>query len=184
MRYTTIIDITEYKALYRNANARLVYLHLVLISGYHDYDRDVSDLSIRNLAREVGLTISATRHALEVLQKYNLLARSGPMWMVKKWVVQAPITARAKTQKAEENIQRAAEEDQERKRQERKRAAEERKRQELLKQGKTPYMVYYEELMVKASKGDAEAQRLVQQNRIVYEGHKEMVANELKKQAK
>ena len=183
MRYTTIIDITEYKALYRNANARLVYLHLVLTSGYHDHDRDMSDLSIRNTAREVGLTISATRHALEALQKYNLLARSGPTWMVKKWVVQAPITARAKTQQAETNAQRAVEEELERKRLERKRATEERKRHELLKQGKTPYMVYYEELLVKASNGDVEAQRLVQQNRAVYEGHKEMVANELKNQS-
>ena len=77
MRYTTIIDITELPSIYRNHNARLVYLHLVLKCGYHDTDRDLTDTSIRQLSAAVGLTIAATRHALLQLQAVGLLSREG-----------------------------------------------------------------------------------------------------------
>lgn len=60
MRYTTIVDISEYASLYRNHNARLVYLHLALRSGYHDNDRDLIDVSVRRLADAVA-SLSARR---------------------------------------------------------------------------------------------------------------------------
>lgn len=87
MRYTTIIDITEMSGIYRNHNARLVYLHMVLRSGYHDSDRDLIDISIRNLAMAVGLTVSATRHALACLEREKLISRDGTRWKILKWVV-------------------------------------------------------------------------------------------------
>lgn len=87
MRYTTIIDITEVPGIYRNKNARLVYLHLVLRSGYHDSDRDLIDISIRNLAMAVGLSVSATRHALACLKRDKLISRDGNSWRILKWVV-------------------------------------------------------------------------------------------------
>lgn len=87
MRYTTIIDITEVPGIYRNKNARLVYLHLVLRSGYHDSDRDLIDISIRTLAIAVGLSVSATRHALACLERDKLISRDGTSWRILKWVV-------------------------------------------------------------------------------------------------
>lgn len=87
MRYTTIIDITETPGIYRNKNARLVYLHLVLRSGYHESDRDLIDISIRNLAMAVGLSISATRHSLLCLEREKLISRDGTRWRILKWVV-------------------------------------------------------------------------------------------------
>lgn len=87
MRYTTIIDITEVPGIYRNRNARLVYLHLVLRSGYHDSDRDMIDISIRNLAMAVGLSVSATRHSLACLEREKLISRDGSKWRILKWVV-------------------------------------------------------------------------------------------------
>lgn len=87
MRYTTIIDITEVPDIYRNKNARLVYLHLALRSGYHDSDRDLIDISIRNLAMAVGLSVSATRHALSCLERDKLISREGTSWKILKWVV-------------------------------------------------------------------------------------------------
>lgn len=85
MRYTTVIDISEFPALYRNHNARLVYLHLSLKSGYHDDDRDLIDISIRSLAAAVGLTVSATRHSLRVLEQAEMITRDGQRWRVRKF---------------------------------------------------------------------------------------------------
>lgn len=94
MRYTTLIDISEQPALYRNKNARLIYLHMVLKAGYHDNDRDILDKSFRTLASEVGLTLSATRHALAQLEAAGLLKKEQGSWRVKKWIVQEIPTPR------------------------------------------------------------------------------------------
>lgn len=94
MRYTTIIDLSEMPAIYRNHNARLLYLHLVIKAGYHDHDRDLIRYSIRNAAADVGITIAAARHALETLQAAGLIIREGETWRVKKWVKTESITPR------------------------------------------------------------------------------------------
>ena len=86
MRYTTVIDITDFPQIYRNIHARLVYIHIALKAGYHDDDRDVCRLSIRNLAADVGITVSATRNALLQLEKSGLISKSSDCWIVKKWV--------------------------------------------------------------------------------------------------
>ena len=86
MRYTTVIDITEFPQIYRNIHARLVYIHMALKAGYHDDDRDVCRLSIRNLAADVGITLSAARNALQQLEKAGLISRNSDCWIVKKWV--------------------------------------------------------------------------------------------------
>lgn len=115
MRYTTIIDISQMGEIYRNPNVRLVYLHLVLKSGYHDDDRDLTDISLRRLSMEAGLTVSATRHAIRMLQRAGLLKRQGRTWSVLKWVMTPEITSRPKTSKAA----RQAAEAEERERQQR-----------------------------------------------------------------
>lgn len=115
MRYTTIIDISQMGDIYRNQNVRLIYLHLVLRSGYHDDDRDLTDISLRRLSMEAGLTVSATRHAIRILTKAGLLKRQGRTWTVLKWVMTPEITSRQKTGKAA----RQAAEAEERERQQR-----------------------------------------------------------------
>lgn len=107
MRYTTIIDISEIAEIYKNPTARLLYLHMSLKAGYHDVDRDLVRLSIRRLSADVGVTVSATRHALHQLERVGLLTREGDLWRVKKWVEEQQITTRAKTKREmQEQIQR------------------------------------------------------------------------------
>lgn len=107
MRYTTIIDISEISEVYRNTTARLIYMHMCLKAGYHDADRDLVRLSIRRVSADVGVTVSATRHALRLLERVGLLTREGELWRVKKWVEEQQITTRAKTKREmQEQIQR------------------------------------------------------------------------------
>lgn len=96
MRYTTVIDISENRPLYANHNVRLVYLHLALKAGYHDEDRDQLKISIRALAADVGVSVSATRHALAQLMGAGLLERRQDKWLVKKWILDTPPTPRPK----------------------------------------------------------------------------------------
>lgn len=107
MRYTTVIDISEMPEVYRNMTARLIYVHMSLKAGYHDNDRDLVTLSIRRLSADVGVTVSATRHALHLLERSGLLTRDGQTWRIKKWVEEQTITTRAKTKREmQEQIQR------------------------------------------------------------------------------
>ena len=109
MRYTTIIDIREFPQIYRNDHAKIVYLHLVLISGYHDEDRDQTPISIRQICYDTGLSLSAVRHSLKVLISAGLLSRSGITWTVKKFVLDKPISPRIRSEKkrsAAENLER------------------------------------------------------------------------------
>lgn len=94
MRYTTIIDISEFPAIYRNRNARLLYIHMALKAGYHDYDRDLLTTSIRSLSSQTGLTVSAVRHALLQLESCQLLTRDGLAWRVKKFVLEEKPSSR------------------------------------------------------------------------------------------
>lgn len=94
MRYTTIIDLRDYPQIYRNKNARLLYLHMVLQSGYHADDRDICTLSIRELAWQVGITVSAARNALQQLSKSKLIERLADKWRVAKFVMPKDIPAR------------------------------------------------------------------------------------------
>lgn len=100
MRYTTLIDITEQPDVYRNVHARLLYLHLALKSGYHDNDRDLISISIRRLAMDAGLTVSATRHALRVLGAAGLISREGDKLRILKWIAAPMPTPRPKQKEA------------------------------------------------------------------------------------
>lgn len=183
MRYTTIIDIGEFPELYGNRNIRLVYLHLVLRSGYHDDDRDLIAISSRHLAADVGVSHSACRHALQQLLKAGLLTRQGDRWAVKKWVLTAAITARPKTQKQQKDIDEAARRAQEQRAMERRRAQEKQAREDLLAQGKTPMIAYYEQLQRQAAAGDEHAKQLLIRHKDAYEKDLEYIKN-LKQQKK
>lgn len=181
MRYTTIIDITEIPEVYRNHNARLIYLHLTLKSGYRDNDRDMIKISIRVLAIRTGLSVSATRHALTILIRHHLLSRAGDTWLVKKWIIEDTITPRAKTKK-QQKAQDAAQAQRDKQAELDKRLEQEqRERLELEQSGKTSFMVYYEGLQVKAKNGDLEAQEKVEKYRKDYENQKLIMSNKMTK---
>ena len=157
MRYTTIIDIREFPQIYRNNHAKLVYLHLALISGYHDEDRDQTPISIRQICYDTGLSLSAVRHSLKVLISAGLLTRSGIIWTVKKFVLDKPISPRIRSEKkrsAAENLERERiikEEQSQREKEEK------RKYQEEIKAGKNPLKEMVKDLMKRAQNGDEEA---------------------------
>lgn len=95
MRYTTIIDIRDIPEVWRNVNIREVYYYLSLSAGYHDNDRDIARKSLHSIAIDVGITLSATRHALRVLQQANLISkRDDGALLVRKWIVDTPPTPR------------------------------------------------------------------------------------------
>lgn len=175
MRYTTVIDISEFPLIYRNLNVRLLYFHLCLKSGYHDDDRDILDISIRRLADDVGLTLSATRHALKMLSHMQLIRCQGSIIEVKKWISEKPISKRQKTKEDE----RQSNVIEQRKRQQIELEKESRDR-ELLKiqreeTHKTSFMLYYEMQMKKAADGDADAIAAVKRHKSTYELHQKQM---------
>lgn len=110
MRYTTIIDITEIPEVWRNQNIRNLYLYMVLRSGYHDDDRDILRKSVRNLASDTGLSISAVRHGLQVLHRHGLLVPAAEsIYKVTKFVLETKPTKRARTAEQQQNQERARE---------------------------------------------------------------------------
>ena len=178
MRYTPIIDISEFKTLYQNINVRLVYLHLVLKSGYHDYDRDVISISLRQLAQEVGITLGSVRHALEILTKAKMIYKKDNIYHVRKWVVEQKITSRVTSKRQEQAIQNQQERINENKAREEEYKKRQDRIEELRRQGKTEYMVYYESMMKKAEKGDLDALKIVERNRSIYQEHKARIEAE------
>lgn len=96
MRYTTIIDISQAPAIYKSENLRLVYLHLCLTCGYHDDDKGLLRQSLRQMASEVGCTMSALRHALRQLEKWQLVKRYRGKLYVRNWCEERPITTPAR----------------------------------------------------------------------------------------
>lgn len=172
MRYTTIVDISEITSVYRNRNARIIYLHMVLRSGWHDNDRDLIDISIRNLAYRTGLTISATRHALQQLEHAGLISRQGTLWAVKKFIFEETVTPRARTKSQQKQLDAAVERRRNEAKREQEREIENAIRIRNFDQGKTSFMLWYESLVEKARAGDMEAQKSVDRNRKTYEQHK------------
>lgn len=109
MRYTTIIDVTEIPDIWRNPNAVRLYYFMAMKCGYHDNDRDILKISIRNLAFMAGLTLSACRHALKVLNGHGLIAQSNDAWVVKKFLLDQTITPRASNKNRQAEITREQE---------------------------------------------------------------------------
>lgn len=169
MRYTTIIDITEQPAVYRNINVRLLYLHLCLKCGYHDHDRDIYDRSLRSMAADTGLTLSAIRHALHILEQAQLVLKVGGVWQVRKYIQTAAPTPRPKTKR--QQTERDISQERELANQERERQAEiERQRREQQHAaGTNDFILYYEQKIRDAAAGDLDAQRAVERHRAAYE---------------
>lgn len=171
MRYTTVIDIREIPEVYRNQNCRLLYLHLALMAGYHDADRDRVRISIRRLADSCGLTVSATRHATNVLVAAKLLRVKGGVYLVRKYCEEQPITTRAKAARAKKAEEQRSMELQEAARQEAARQEDKAAIMAVYEGGKTPFMQYYESKLALAAQGDADAEKIVQSRRAQYLEH-------------
>ncbi len=184
MRYTTIIDITEVQEVYRNANARLLYLHMVLRSGYHDNDRDMLSISIRTLAMRVGISVAATRHALKLLERQKLISKVGGQWLVKKWIIEDTISPRAKTKKQQKAQDTAQVIRQQQAQLDTKLEQERRERQQLEAAGKSSYMVWYEAQIEKANQGDQDAAAKVERYRKDYLEQCEMMKKKANKEIK
>lgn len=120
MRYTTIIDIREFRSIWRSDSCRTLYLYACLACGYEDYNRDLLQESIRQLADHTGLTVSATRHALGQLAKARLIVKATKGYKVAKWLQSPTISPRelnkrqTKQQQADEAAARYREEQQQR----------------------------------------------------------------------
>lgn len=157
MRYTTIIDITEYPDIYRNPNARFIYLHMVLKSGYHDDDRDQYRQSIRRIGYDLGMTLSAVRHSLKVLQKAGLIVHENGCFYVKKFVLEKTITPRVRSEKKKKEAENRERERQIQEEQTQREREESRRYREARKAGKNPLLEFVKTLMEKAENGDKEA---------------------------
>lgn len=167
MRYTTVIDVSEIPEIYRNKNVCRLYFHLCLKAGYHDDDRDVVKLSIRGMAYETGLSLSAIRNAIGQLLKHGLLEKTADSLKVRKFVVEMPISKRARTRKEIDPgkaVQKALQEET----QDRMRAGE-----------KTSWMKLYEYKMKSAKAGDKAAQKFVKDHAQQYKEQCEMIKKEL-----
>lgn len=176
MRYTTIIDISTIPDIYKNINTKMIYLHLVLKSGYHSYDRDKIKISIRRLAEELNLTVSAVRHSLKLLLKYDLIQYddTSKTLTVKKWLYNETIIPKRRnisenTKQIESRI------NEEKLRDEQNRMEEKKRIIELYKNGLTPFMIYYHSLQDKAKNGDAQANNLLKRHKEHYESDKKWV---------
>lgn len=157
MRYTTIIDISEIDRVWRSQSTRLVYLYMVLRCGYHDNDRDVFKMSIRDMSCRLHLSVSAIRHALSVLQSVNLIRQVGTsQYLVTKWVETPSITKR-KTKKQQEYDNQEAIRQQEAAKIERQRQQEHARIAALQSQGLTSFDLRLQRLKEKADAGDQEA---------------------------
>ena len=169
MRYTTIIDITEQPAVYRNINVRLLYLHLCLKCGYHDHDRDIYDRSLRSMAADCGLTLSAVRHSLHILEQAQLVTKVGGVWRVRKYIQSAAPTPRPKTKR--QQLERDISQEREQANQERERQAdiERQRREQNHAAGTNDFILYYEQKLKDAAAGDLDAQKAVERHRAAYE---------------
>lgn len=175
MRYTTIIDISEISEIYRNVNARLLFLHMTLKSGYHNEDRDLLECSVRNLALRTGISVSATRNALRQLMKAGLLAREEGKWRVKKFILEQQPTPRARTREQAKNKLIADERERMNEMREREAAQQREQRQREQAAGTNGWMLYYEKNLKKAAEGDQDAALIVKRYAARYEEMKKSI---------
>lgn len=147
MRYTTVIDVTEIPDIWRNPNVTRLYFYMAMRCGYHDEDRDQLRISIRNLSYSSGLTLSACRHALKVLQKFGLVSPMGEYYLVKKFLLEQKISSRAKSIKQQQDDFIAADREQQQQALDRRLAEERRSRNRSQEQLDAEFLQQYQEYL-------------------------------------
>lgn len=173
MRYTTVIDISEMSDIYRNPAAVRVYIHMALNCGYHDYDRDIYTGSIRRLMADLSLSLSATRHAIKALQHRNLVRLQGGVYVITKYIPSETITPRAKTAKQAAQQEEAARRNEAQRSMETAHDDNRRQLEAIWAQGKSSWMIFYENRQKLAQAGDQEAAKWCERNFLQYEKEKE-----------
>lgn len=94
MRYTTIIDVTE-TPIWSNINALRLYYWACMKCGYHDNDRDILRVSLRDMSHRLNMSLSAVRHSLKVLQAASLIIPvQESTYRVVKWIDNQEISKR------------------------------------------------------------------------------------------
>lgn len=155
MRYTTVIDISEFSDVYSNPRAVLLYYHLCVKSSYVDDDRDLYHSSLRRLSSEMGFTLSACRHALRLLARHSLVTFPEPgVIKVLKFVETLHVTKR-KTRKvvaSDDNYVQRLEE-------QKKQDAMLQRRRADVKEGRTGPLALLQHLESKAEAGDIKAKK-------------------------
>ena len=127
---------------------------------------------------EVGITLGAVRHALEILTKAKMIYKKDNVFHVRKWILEQKITSRATSKRQEQAIQNQKEREKENRVREEEYKERQKRVEELRKQGKTEYMLYYEKMIRKAQNGDLDALKIVERNKSIYEEHKARIAAE------
>lgn len=173
MRYTTIIDIREFRRIDKNVNARLIYLELVLSAGYLDSNRDLVDISIRKLASRCNITVAATRHALSQLEQEGLVTRQGPLLSVKKYLLEAGTPPRPKNKAAERQSAIAREREEADASRESERELQLRTEAKLMAKGTSEFLQLYQNKQAAAAAGDTAAAQFVIRYKAQYEQQKE-----------
>lgn len=105
MRYTTVIDVTEIADIWRNPNISRLYFFMAMKCGFHDNDRDLIKISLRVLAGQTGLTLSACRHAVKVLQAHGLLTIENDKMRVTKFILDKKPTSRTQKNTATSGVE-------------------------------------------------------------------------------
>lgn len=160
MRYTTIIDISTIDTIYNNINSVRIYLHCCLKCGYSEENKDLIMISIRQLSRELNISISAVRNSLKQLQKFGLISISGGIIKVNKWL-ENPEYAKRKTSR-QIKLEEVKQEIESKKQADKLQDEQERRAKiEMLRKGYTPYMKVYMGYLEAAKKGDEQARELV-----------------------
>ena len=110
-----------------------------------------------------------------------MLVRQGPMLQVRKFIIEQPISKRARSKREEKQEAQRQERLEDHARQVQKRREADQQRAAFLAQGKTSFMVYYEEQMDLAKKGDIEAAHFVETQKSTYAAHARQVEQDKQK---
>ena len=134
----------------------------------YDYHRPVGvPGSIPQQECAPGIPASGT-HALHTLEQARMIKRAGPLWHVRKFIIEQEITPRAKTQK-EAKKKAAAAAEQQASQALNTRLDEERERRQNLQQNNTSdFIIYYEDVVRRAKAGDVDAQETARRRRDMY----------------
>lgn len=133
---------------------------------------------------EIGLSLGAVRHALKLLEKHKLIERQSNLWYVRKFVATQVITPRAKTERQQKRIEHLADARRQQEQLELQLEVEKQQRDRNWSQGKTNYMIYYEQQLKLAAAGNEKAQRIVRQGEATYKAHQESIRQQQHKNEK
>lgn len=121
------------------------------------------------MAADCGLTLSAVRHALHILEQAQLVLKVGGVWQVRKYIQSAAPTPRPKTKRQQVEQDISKEREQANQERERQAEIERQRREQNHASGTNDFILYYEQKIRDAAEGDIDAQRAVERHRAAYE---------------